>query len=64
MHAEVSSRRRDALVPAGSSDLPAELESLFHTVWQCEKDWRLDDRIDLALRREEAARTAQNRGGR
>jgi len=43
-------------------DLPAQLESLFHMVWQCEEGWRLDDRIDLALRREEAvARTTRAR---
>lgn len=45
----------DDLVPAEPPDLPAQLESLLHLVWQCEKEWRLDDRIDLAFRREEAA---------
>jgi hypothetical protein len=36
-----------------------------HTVWQSEEDWRLDDRIDLAIRREEArARITRRRCGR
>jgi hypothetical protein len=26
------------------------MESLFDTVWQCEREWALDDRIDLALK--------------
>lgn len=42
-------------------DLAAQLESLLHTVWQCEAEWRLDDRIDLALRRDAAARRAAAR---
>lgn len=41
-------------------DLPSQVESLFHTVWECERDWRLDNRIELALRREQArARAVQ-----
>ncbi len=31
-------------------DLPSQLEELLHQVWRSEADWRLDDRIDLALR--------------
>jgi hypothetical protein len=65
MPAEASSRRRNALVPADTTDLPAQLESLFHVVWQCEEEWRLDDRIDLALRRDNAvARAGKPRPGR
>jgi len=30
-------------------DLQSQLEALFHTVWDAEENWRLDDRIDLAL---------------
>ena len=31
-------------------DLQTQLEALFHQVWLCEAEWRLDDRIDVALR--------------
>ena len=34
---------------APDPDLQTQLESLLHEVWECEADWRLDDRIDLAL---------------
>jgi len=38
--------------PAASPpDLTSQLESLLHQVWLCEAEWKLDDRIDLALRR-------------
>jgi hypothetical protein len=30
-------------------DLQSQLEALFHAVWNAEDNWRLDDRIDLAL---------------
>ena len=30
-------------------DLPTQLEALLDQVWDCEANWRLDDRIDLAL---------------
>jgi len=30
-------------------DLHSQLETLLHQVWECEAEWRLDDRIDLAL---------------
>ena len=55
MAAEMNSRRGSAPMQTELPDLPAQLESLLHLVWQCEKEWRLDDRIDLALRREEGA---------
>lgn len=60
MQAKAGTGRSQALVVARPPDLPSELESLLHTVWACEADWRLNDRIDLALRREQAsAGTAQ-----
>lgn len=60
MTAETSSQPGNALVPVQPPDLPAQLESLLHLVWQCEEEWRLDDRIDLALRREAAVARAAN----
>jgi hypothetical protein len=30
-------------------DLQAQLESLFDTVWTCERQWRIDDRFDFLL---------------
>lgn len=30
-------------------DLQTQLEELLNTVWDAEANWRLDDRIDLAL---------------
>jgi hypothetical protein len=30
-------------------DLWGQLESLLDTVWECERQWRLDDRFDLLL---------------
>jgi hypothetical protein len=30
-------------------DLEDQLESLFDTVWRCERQWRVDDRFDLLL---------------
>ncbi len=32
-------------------DLDSQLESLLHTVWQCERQWRLDDRFEVMLGR-------------
>jgi hypothetical protein len=34
-----------------------QLESLFDTVWRCEREWRLDDRFEQLL--SEAARRAR-----
>lgn len=34
---------------ATREDLQAQLESLFDTVWACERQWRIDDRFDLLL---------------
>jgi hypothetical protein len=30
-------------------DLQTQLETLLDQVWDCEAEWRLDDKIDLAL---------------
>ena len=30
-------------------DLHTQLEALLDQVWDCEAEWRLDDKIDLAL---------------
>lgn len=39
-------------------DLQAQLEGLLHTVWVQEKQWQVEDRIDLAVR---LAQPAANR---
>ena len=31
-------------------DIQSQLEGLLDQVWACEADWRLNDRIDLAVR--------------
>jgi hypothetical protein len=43
--------RREAMNSEASTspDLQAQLESLFDSVWQCERQWRIDDRFDLML---------------
>jgi hypothetical protein len=43
------------------SDLQTQFESLLDTVWECERQWALDDRLDLA-RRLEAAQSARQTG--
>jgi len=35
-------------------DLHSQLESLFDQVWHCEAAWRFEDRLDLAIRLENA----------
>jgi hypothetical protein len=35
--------------PVAAPDLHSQLEELLDTVWDAEANWRLDDRIDLAL---------------
>lgn len=43
-------RRPARIAPEGDApDLQSQLEALFHAVWNAERNWRLDDRIDLAL---------------
>jgi hypothetical protein len=42
-------------------DLATQLESLLDAVWQCEKEWRLDDHIALAVRNQLASDRAQPR---
>lgn len=64
MSAEVNGQWPDALVPAELPDVAAQLEGLFHAVWECEKEWRLDDRIDLAVRRDKAAARPAHRDRR
>lgn len=58
MRAETGSRRSAALAAADPPDLASQLETLLHAVWECEEDWLLNDRIDLALRREQASARA------
>jgi hypothetical protein len=38
-------------VNSETPDLQSQLEALLHSVWDAEENWRLDDRIDLALGR-------------
>jgi len=46
-----SQGRRPARIASegDAPDLQSQLEALFHAVWNAERNWRLDDRIDLAL---------------
>ena len=30
-------------------ELDEQLESLFDTIWRCERQWRIDDRFDFLL---------------
>jgi hypothetical protein len=47
----VKSRAGDPPVPnEGPEDLPTQLESILHQVWAQEARWRVEDRIDLAVR--------------
>ncbi len=32
-----------------AGDLWGQLEGIFHRVWLCERQWRIDDRFDLLL---------------
>ena len=43
------SQRRSEWNPA-VSELQSMLEDLRVHVWDCESEWRLDDRIDMAVR--------------
>lgn len=61
MRAESGTGPRGPRLEAEPPDLASQVESLFHTVWECEEDWRLNDRIDLALRREQASARAARR---
>ena len=42
-------RRPARQSPDDAPDLQSQLEALLGTVWDAEENWRLDDRIDLAL---------------
>jgi hypothetical protein len=44
------------------ADLATQFESLLDVVWQCEQEWRLDDRIALSLRRDGAVAASQAQG--
>ena len=43
-------------------DLATQFESLLDVVWQCEREWRLDDRIALSLRRDQAVAASRGQG--
>ncbi len=47
----VNRRSRPRLRPREVPDLHSQLEELLSQVWDCEAEWRFDDRIDLALHR-------------
>jgi hypothetical protein len=51
MSTHIKSRRNRPSTPSPSAapDLHSQLEELLDTVWDAEANWRLDDRIDLAL---------------
>ena len=52
MPAHLKSRRTRPTTPrpeAAAPDLQSQLEGLLDMVWEAEANWRLDDRIDLAL---------------
>jgi hypothetical protein len=52
MPAHLKSRRTRPTPPrpvAAAPDLQSQLEGLLGMVWEAEANWRLDDRIDLAL---------------
>jgi len=44
-----------------AGDLQTQLESLLDTVWECDRQWALDDRIALAVR---LARARERGAGR
>lgn len=43
---------------AEDADLATQLEDILRAVWEAEADWRLCDRIDLAVRLDHARRRA------
>jgi hypothetical protein len=51
MPAHLKSRRPrpSTPLPVLAPDLQSQLEELLDKVWDAEANWRLDDRIDLAL---------------
>jgi hypothetical protein len=50
MTVNVKSRQRRPSTPNPiAPDLQTQLEALLDSVWDSEANWRLDDRIDLAL---------------
>lgn len=57
-HRENKVRRvsNDAVAGADLPDLHSQLEDLWNAVWAAEKEWRLDDRLSLAVRVHSAPR--------
>ena len=51
-----SPRTRPSIAPVKAPDLQTQLEDLLDSVWESEANWRLDDRIDLALKRRRDSR--------
>jgi hypothetical protein len=50
MPAHLKSRRKlPTAAPKAAPDLQTQLEELLDKVWHAEANWRLDDKIDLAL---------------
>jgi hypothetical protein len=51
MDGDVRPERRDRIRDApGFPDLQTQLEALLDQVWRCEAGWRVEDRIDRAVR--------------
>ena len=51
----------DMTPDSSAPDLQTQLESLFHTVWALEKQWQIEDRIDLAIRLSQPGETRRPR---
>jgi hypothetical protein len=51
---DVAARTRGRMLPYGESgntpDIQTQLEALLDQVWRSEAGWRVEDRIDLAVR--------------
>jgi hypothetical protein len=47
----------EARAGADTPDLHSQLEDLWNAVWAAEKEWRLDDRLSLAVRVHSAPRS-------
>jgi hypothetical protein len=48
--------------PREIPDLATQFESLLDVVWQCERDSRLDDRIALSVKRDQAIASSRAQG--
>jgi hypothetical protein len=51
-----SHRTRPSTAVVKAPDLQTQLEDLLDSVWDSEANWRLDDRIDLALKKRRDSR--------